>query len=267
MKNSDYLINRVFLIALFGLLFNDLYLKTAFPSVLSGKLSDVSGLIVFAFFFTFLLGKRFKTVVFVGIVFLFCWWKSSLSSGFISDWNELFPFYAIDRVVDYSDLIYLAVLIPVYFYQPVKRHPEFNHLGIAIPVLLLSIFAITATSKAKHLNAYDTSVRYSIQKSFRLKMTRAEFLENVSLSNITIEKNPNAVPPSKPGDPHGYLVKNFTIRDGLVVESIVIGITEKKNCIKLMIYEVSLIDPPAGSSKEIKKLMVRELEEFFDMEK
>jgi hypothetical protein len=96
-------------------------------------------------------------------------------------------------------------------------------------------------------------------------MTRTVFLDNISLSNITIEKNPNAVPPSKPGDPHGYLLKNFTIRDGLVVESMVIGITEKKNCIKLMIYEVSLLDPPAGTPKDIKKLMINELEEFFDM--
>jgi hypothetical protein len=265
MKNSDYLINRVFLIALFGLLFNDLYLKAAFPSVLSGKLSDVTGLIVFAFFFMFLFGKRFKTVIFVVTAILFCWWKSSLSSGFISSWNELFPFYIISRVVDYSDLICLVILIPIYFYRPAIRRPEFNHSQIAIPVLLLSIFAITATSKAKHTDAYDTSVRYSIQKSFKLKMTRTVFLENISLSNITIEKNPNAVPPSKPGDPHGYLLKNFTIRDGLVVESMVIGITEKKNCIKLMIYEVSLLDPPAGTPKDIKKLMINELEEFFDM--
>lgn len=266
MKNSHYLLNGVFLIALFGLLFNDFYLKAAFPSILSGKLSDVTGLIVFVFFFIFLLGNRFKTAIFVVTTLLFCWWKSSLSTGFISNWNELFPFYSIERVVDYTDLICLLVLIPVYFYQPDKTPLSFNKQQIAIPVLLLSIFAITATSKAKDLSAYNTSTRYSIDKSYKLKITRAEFLNDLSLTNITIEKNPNATPPSKPGDPHFYILKHFTISDDLVVESMFISIKETKNGIKLTIYEVSLAGHPEGTQKEVRKIVIDRSEEYFPLQ-
>lgn len=266
MKNRFYLLNGVFLFSLFTLLFNDWFLKSAFPSFLSGKLSDISGLIVFVFFFCFLLGNRFKTVVFVVAVFLFCWWKSSLSTGFISGWNEFFPFYSIERVVDYTDLICLLVLIPIYFYQPNKTLLLFSNQGILIPVLFLSVFAITATSKANHTPLHGTSVKYIIQQSFKLKMTHAEFLKNLSFSNITFEKNPNTIPPKKSSDPHGYILKNFTIREGLTVESMLISVSERNKRIKLSIHEVSIIDPPAETGKEIKKRIVDETKELFALE-
>ncbi|MDF3025965.1 MAG: hypothetical protein K0S23_272 [Fluviicola sp.] len=266
MKNRHYLLNRVFLLSLLTLLFNDWYLKAAYPSFLSGKLSDISGLIVFVFFFSFLLGNRFKTLVFISTAILFCWWKSSFSHGFIDKWNDFFPFYSIDRVVDYTDLICLLVLIPIYFYRPNKTLLPFSNQGILIPVLFLSVFAITATSKAKHINAYDTSVKYSIQKSFKLKMTHSEFLKNLSFSNIAFEKNPNTIPPKKSSDPHGYILKNFTIREGLTVESMLISVSERNKRIKLSIHEVSIIDPPAETGKEIKKRIVDETKELFALE-
>lgn len=266
MKNSYYLLNRVFLLALFLLLFNDFYLKAAYPSFLSGKLSDLSGLVVFAFFFTSLTGNRSKTLIFISTALLFCWWKSSLSSEFIDWWNHSFRFYPIERVVDYSDLFCLPVLIPLYFYQPGQTHFHISHQRIAIPVLLLSIFAITATSKAKDLSAYNTSTRYSIDKSYKLKITRSEFLNDLSLTNITVEKNPNAVPPSKPGDPHYYILKRFTISDDLIVESMSISIKEKKNGIKLTIYEVSLTGHPEGSQKEVRKIVIDRSEDYFPLQ-
>lgn len=261
MKNSQYLLNPVFLVALFGLLFNDWYLKAAFPSFLSGKLSDVSGLIVFVFFFTFLLGNRFKTLILIITALLFCWWKSSWSNGFISNWNEVFPFYSIERVVDYTDLICLAVFIPLYFYQP-KTNPRFAKQLIATPVLLLSVFAIAATSKTEnyHLGPPYT---YQIIESFKLKMTHAEFLENLSLSNIKFEKNPDAVQPKNADDFHYYILRNFRMRNGLDIESMKIGINEKNKWITVGIEEVSVLTPPEESIKVFRKLIVEESKDFF----
>lgn len=264
MKNSYYLSNRVFLLALFVLLFNDLYLKSAYPSFLSGKLSDVAGLVVFVFIFTFLLGNRFKMLVFILTALLFCWWKSSWSNGFITNWKELFPFYSIERVIDYTDLVCLLILIPAYFYRP-KSKPPFNSRWIGIPLLLVSVFAIAATSKGgRNIRAYEeTSQKYIIQESFKLKMTYADFLKNLSLSNISFEKNPNAKPAEKPSDYHYYILRNFTIRDGLVVESMSISVKEKNKNLKLSIHDVSLIDPPAEEPKAIKESVVNETKKLF----
>jgi chromate transport protein ChrA len=262
MKNSYYLSNGVFLLALFALLFNDFYLKAYFHNALTGKLSDLSGLIVFVFFFTFLLGNRFKTVLFITTTLLFCWWKSALSSGFIDNWNELLPFYSIERVVDYTDFICLLILIPIYFYEP-KVKQIFNKQWIGVPVLLLSVFAITATSKGGNLEAYGTTRKYIIQESFKLKMTHADFLKNLSLSNISFEKDPNAKPAEKPTDYHYYILRNFTIRDGLVVEAMFISVKERNKNLKLSIHSVSLIDPPVENPKAIKEAVVNEAKKLF----
>jgi len=263
MKNSDYLLNRVFLLALFCLLFNDLYLKPAFPSFLSGKLSDLSGLTVFALFFTYLFGSHFKRIIFIVTALLFCWWKSALSNGFILQWNVLFPFYPLERVIDYSDLACLGILVPVYFYRP-KRMVLPKSQWFAIPVLLLTVFAISATSKAKNLGAYDNTRKYIIQESFKLKkVTHTEFLQHLSLSNMTVEKNTDATPPSKPSDYRYYILRNFEIIDSITVESMHIGVKEKNENLKVLIQDVNLFDPPAKSDKEIKKMLVELFEEFF----
>ncbi len=262
MKNSYYLSNGVFLLALFTLLFNDLYLKTAFPSFLSGKLSDITGLAVFVFFFTFLFGNRFKMLVFISTALLFCWWKSSWSNGFITNWNEQFPFYFIERVVDYTDLICLLLLIPLYFYQP-KAKLQFNKHWIGIPLLLVSVFAIAATSKAKNIGAYGESYTCVIDQSFKLNMTRADFLKNIAFSNISFEKDPNVKAAEKASDPQAYILKNFTIHDGLVVEAMYISIKEKKKHIVIDLHKMVIQDVQEGTTKEIKKRITKETQEYF----
>lgn len=262
-ESRSYILNWLFVSALFLLLFNDFYVKDTFPSFLSGKLSDVSGLIVFAFFFTFLLGNRFKTFVFITTAVLFCWWKSSLSSGFIQSWNELFGFYQVERTIDYTDLFCLIILVPANYYEPVKL--RFVHQRLLVPVLFLGAFAIAATSKAKNLQAYGSSTKYLVEKSFKLKMTQAEFLKGLSLSNITVEKNPNASPPSKPGDPHFYTLKNFTISADMVVESMSISIKEQKSSIKLIIHSAALIEHPTGTTREVRKIIAGQSEEYFSV--
>nr|WP_294860333.1 hypothetical protein [uncultured Fluviicola sp.] len=262
MKHSRYLSNGVFLLALFALLLNDFYLKTAFPSFLSGKLSDLSGLVVFTFFFIFLLGNRFKATIFISTALLFCLWKSSLSDGFIQNWNASLPFYSIERIVDYTDLFCLIILIPVYFYQP-KVNPKFNKQWIAVPVFLLSVFAISATSKGGNIREYSESYTCVVDKSFKLNMTRADFLKNIAFSNIAFEKDPNMKSPEKASDYQYYILRNFTIHDGLVVEAMYIGIREKKTHLVIDLQKMVIQNIPEGSYKEIKKRVTKETQEYF----
>ena len=264
MKNSHYLLNRVFLSALFLLLFNDWYLKAAYPSFLSGKLSDVTGLIVLLFFLVFLFGDRFKGIVFASSALFFCWWKSSLSSTFIQSWNELFPVYGLERTIDYTDLFCLFIFIPAWFYQPKSAAALFRTPRLVVPVLLLTVFAITATSKAKRINAYSETHTYVLQKSFKIKkVSLLEFLEYLSLSNMKVEKNANAVPPEKPGDYCYYTLRNFEIIDGIITESMHIAVKEKNGNLKLLIQDVTLYGPPSETDKEVKKELLELLEDFF----
>jgi hypothetical protein len=263
MKNSYYLLNRGFLLALFCLLFNDFYLKEAFPSFLSGKLSDLAGLIVFVLFFTFLLGKRLKLLIYFTTGALFYWWKSSLSSEFIQNWNGLFAFYRLERTIDHTDIFCLFILLPTYYYEPTRI--RFMHSRMVVPVLLLGVFAIAATSKAKNMEAYNSSTYYYIQESFKLQITRSEFLKALSLSNITVEESLTANPPTKPGDPHVYTLKNFNISSDMSVESMLISIKEKKNGIKLTIHSAALIDHPNGTAKEVRKIITLQSEKYFSL--
>ena len=265
--SHPYVLNRFFLFALFILMFNDFYLKTEIPSFVTGKLSDLSGLIVFVLFFTFLFGDRFKQLVFGVTVLLFCWWKSSLSTGFIENWNSVLSFYSIERVVDYSDLLCLFILVPVYFYQP-KRTSFPQSRWFVLPVLLLTVFAISATSKARDIGAYNSTRHYTLKESFKIKkVTHAELLNYLSLSNLKVEKDPDAAPPEKPSDIHYYVLQNFEISDGLNVESMHIGVKEKNRNLKVIISDVSLYDPPQKTDKEVKEMLMELFEEFFSIGK
>jgi hypothetical protein len=232
MKNRLYLWNRVFLLALFGLLFNDFYLKSAYPSFISGKLSDFCGLIVFVLFFVFLLGERFLVPIIVLTALLFCWWKSPWSNAFIDSWNSTLNFFPIQRTLDLTDLWCILAFIPLAFYDFNSPKKHTAPKWVLAPLICLSLFAIVATSKAKPVTAYDDSRTYFIGKTFKLKMTSSQFLENLSYTNISFEKNPDTAP-TKPADYHWYLLKNFTINN-ISIESMTLGLKNKNN--QILVY-------------------------------
>ena len=130
MKSKPYYIflHPFFLISLFLLLLNDISLKYEFNNGLTGKLSDFTGLFVFALFLIAFVPK-FKIHVLIGCGLFFIWWKSVLSSSFINAWNDSMPI-PIERVVDYSDLSALLVLPAAFIvsnknYEPVIRYRLF----------------------------------------------------------------------------------------------------------------------------------------------
>jgi hypothetical protein len=107
-RASRVLTSTGFLFGLAVLLVNDLVLKLAYPSLLTGKLSDFAGLFIFPMFFAALIPRHTRPI-YVATAIAFVWWKSPLSQAFIDNWNET-PLYDIARVVDYTDLVALAVL-------------------------------------------------------------------------------------------------------------------------------------------------------------
>ena len=260
-----YVLNLFFVISLTALLANDFVLKSEAPSFVTGKLSDLSGLIVFVLFFTFLVGTRFKKSIFITTALVFCWWKSALSNGFILGWNSMLPFYSIERTIDYTDLFCLLVLPPLYFYQP-KASSLPKKQWLAAPIILLTVFAISATSKAKNISAYssDNTKRYSIQESIKIKkVTYAEFLEYLALSNIRVEKREGSAPPVKPVDYQYYVLKNYEFSDDLSVESMNIAVREKNGNLKMLIQDITLFNPTQETEKAVKERVMEVFEDYF----
>ena len=137
-----------FLLSLTVLLLNDQWLKAAYPGLISGKLSDVSGIAVVALLLLTLLPRHWG-LVYTGLAAMFAWWKSPLSQPSIDAINTLLP-VVIGRTVDYTDLLALLVLPlcrkvtvhPVSYMMPM---PNVRRMMLP-PIVGVTIFALMATS-------------------------------------------------------------------------------------------------------------------------
>src|ERR1700741_2379438 len=104
----NLLTDRYFLLGLIILLVNDFILKYTIGGLATGKLSDISGLFIFPFFWSIFFEKhKFKIYVLTTLIFIF--WKCTLSTDFI-DWINALVGINFSRVVDYSDFVALLVV-------------------------------------------------------------------------------------------------------------------------------------------------------------
>lgn len=146
MKMS-YVLNPLFALALATLLLNDFLLKGVFSNALTGKLSDLAGIIVIALFLTaFLPGRKTAVYLFAAVAFVF--WKSPLSDSLITFLNTHFSAGYV-RVVDYTDLACLLILVPLYRFEPKTEKNRKFLKPLFLPVCCLTLFAIAATSRAQ----------------------------------------------------------------------------------------------------------------------
>jgi len=98
----------VFVLSLTLLLANDFYLKARFNNSITGKLSDLVGLILFPWFWSLVFKSNVKSIyIFTFLFFIF--WKTEASTLFINTLNAHFG-NGIGRVIDYTDLWTLLVL-------------------------------------------------------------------------------------------------------------------------------------------------------------
>ncbi|HEU4885707.1 MAG TPA: hypothetical protein VFT45_25960 [Longimicrobium sp.] len=112
----ESLASPVLIVAVAVLGVNDWVLKPAFHNALTGKLSDVAGVAAFALFWAALF-PRHRRRAFVATAVGFVLWKSPASQPLIDAWNGL-GWGTIGRVVDWTDLLALAVLPLIYRYDP-----------------------------------------------------------------------------------------------------------------------------------------------------
>src|SRR5258706_12094715 len=146
-RKFNLLLHPLFLISILLLLLNDIYLKHALHNWVTGKLSDFTGLFAFTIFLlaSFPVHKK-SIIIFCGLFFI--WWKSPLS-------DPIIYIFQIDRVVDYSDLIALAVLPGTYFLITGKYNPAIPYKRFYLNlVCIVSLFAFCNTSPPRHAMYY-----------------------------------------------------------------------------------------------------------------
>ncbi|RWU05007.1 hypothetical protein [Pedobacter chitinilyticus] len=145
-RNKYYLLNFVFLFCLVILLLNDHFFKYQFANALTGKLSDVVGIILLPLLLAFVFPRLKQQAVWIsGLLFVF--WKLPYSQSLIDFYNQ-YTFIQTSRIVDLTDL-YVLLLLPIPYYL-IKRMDDLEILKIKKlhPALLLfpTVFALIATS-------------------------------------------------------------------------------------------------------------------------
>jgi hypothetical protein len=111
-RSAEVLASPGFVTAVALLVVNDWILKATLGNWWTGKLSDFAGLYAFPLFWSAFLPRR-QRMIFALTVVAFVVWKSPLSGPPIAAWNAL-GLWPVSRVVDYTDWIALAALLPSY---------------------------------------------------------------------------------------------------------------------------------------------------------
>ena len=152
MKNSIYT-TWPLLLSVFLLILNDHVFKYYFPGIITGKISDFSGIFLVILVLRDAFPKRaLETSVLV--VGLFSYWKSPYSQALIEFINT-YSLLKLIRTVDYSDLV-AFVIIPVAHFVYAKRDRYSLKLNIGklikIPAIVLTIIGITGTSQLPYVH-------------------------------------------------------------------------------------------------------------------
>lgn len=143
-----YLLHPLFLSSVGILLLNDHYLKQAFPGWLTGKLSDITGLTALTIFCFALIPVNRKKII-LAVSLFFTWWKSPLSEPVIEFLNHITS-AGVHRVVDYSDLLVLPVLLLLYRLRaPEVKQSMLRKISLYTSAAV-SLFAFCATSLPYH---------------------------------------------------------------------------------------------------------------------
>lgn len=258
MKKS-YLLNIVFITSLCILFVNDFWLKELFHNGITGKLSDVAGLIVFVLFFLAFFESR-RLLVFVGTVVFFSWWKSPLSQGFIDGWNAL-PVFDMQRTVDYSDLICLLALVPLWFYRPkaITWNKQVEKWAF-YPLTLSTAFMFFATSR---MSSFFTE-QMSIEQEIKVSKDRNAIKERLEQQQIVLIPTENVL--FGKDTLEGYVIENLIINSDTIAKTF-IGLEDRRKGGSVFVSRIEFGDQirmiETSSYKSVKKAYQQNFENYF----
>lgn len=179
------LLHPLLIISLLLLLANDHWFKHSYHNWLTGKLSDFTGVFVFAVFFMAILPVK-RMVVLVATAILFYWFKSPLSTPCIS-WVNNTLHLEWTRVVDYTDLVALLTLPLAYYIQPVDLHVRV--WPVLKPLIgTTTILAMMATSRYNRfpdrLTYHHEAGKVYVYEDFKTRLTEKQFIQKLDSLQI-----------------------------------------------------------------------------------
>lgn len=151
-KNLNLLLNPLYLLALLILILNDHFLKANYPSFLTGKLSDFSGIFMFTVFIYVLIKSYIKynyqlILLHIVVAISFVIWKIAPVEIILSKISELTSLPVPFRVKDPTDLIALSILFLSYwFILKFKNKTATLYFPAVKNILLVMIVAISGWS-------------------------------------------------------------------------------------------------------------------------
>ena len=178
----------VYLLALALLLLNDFWWKSTFGNAITGKLSDVAGVLAFAWFWATIF-PRWANISFAATVVGFAWWKSPLATPLIICLQELS--LPVQRVIDPTDLWALLVLPAGYYLWlhphsfSLKRRPRWSVLMVG----MVSLFAFSATSIVRHNYTYPPG-DLALNQFYEIKLSSKQVLDYMKKEGLVVEKLP-----------------------------------------------------------------------------
>jgi predicted MPP superfamily phosphohydrolase len=145
-RNKYYILNYVFIICVLILLFNDHYFKFIYSNWVTGKFSDIVGIIILPLLISYIFPRLQDLAILVSAI-TFIFWKSPLSQNLIDLYNDL-SVLQTSRVVDYTDL-FVLIFLPFPYYI-IKKIDNLNwikiHKANPVVILLPTFFSLMATS-------------------------------------------------------------------------------------------------------------------------
>lgn len=227
------------------LVLNDFIFKYKFPGLITGKLSDFTGLFIFPYFFSTFFFKQQKTIYWSTAI-LFILWKLPITDGIVNAFNSL-DFVFVKRVKDLSDLVALTVL-PfsfMYFKSESTKIKIISKLQLYL-LSLFSFFAFTATTIGQ--KEYEKEI--TLNKTYKLPINKETFLKEHTSQAHGFPLNEN--------DTSFYIyctaVDNWRVR--VTFEGSLVKLGDKStrlNVYKLTEYEIENQGLFSGPDEDVEK--------------
>jgi hypothetical protein len=246
------LTDKYFLLGLVILLCNDIVFKYQFSGLITGKLSDVSGLFIFPFFWSIFFERNRKEIYLLTIV-LFIFWKLPISTSFISSINLLLGTW-FSRTIDYTDLFTLAIVPISYRYSKIKAvestKQESSWTVSKVVISVTAVFAFIATTLPRH--RVDRNV--NINETYTFSFSKAKlFTDMMPATPLTDDNARNMV------DSLFYLEFN-SINGDILAELKIYEIGKEQTIIEFISVKYHIVTGglfsglPEREIKKIKKL-------------
>jgi hypothetical protein len=185
-RNKNLIANYIFVFGIIVLFLNDQIFKFQYSNFITGKLSDVCGIIIFPMLLSYFFPKLRENSIFIAAA-IFAFWKSEYSQGLINLYNQ-YSFIETSRIVDYSDLfVFLLLPIPYYLIKNDKILEKIKLERINPKLILFpSIFIFLAESPPPshyytmnngNLKCYKCNITVNHNKDYVLNKLRSNGIE------------------------------------------------------------------------------------------